>query len=65
MGDLDHASEIFEETEKESAHLGMLADQKTATMSIAAIAFVQRDFVTAETKYREALDFALALKNQQ
>ena len=48
MGDLDRASELFEESEKRSEQLGMITDQETALISMAGIQFVQHNFSTAK-----------------
>ncbi len=65
MGDLERASELFEEAQRKSTERGMLADQKTAIMSIAAIAFLRHDYATAEKDYQESLELARRLNDQQ
>ncbi len=65
MGDLDRASELFEESEKRSEQLGMMTDQETALISLAGIQFVQHNFTTAERDYQQALQLARRLNNQQ
>jgi len=65
MGDLDRASDLFEESEKKSEQLGMITDQKTALMSIAAIRYVQHDYSAAERDYKQALQLARQLDDQK
>ena len=65
MGDLDRASELFEESEKSSERLGMIIDQTTAVLNIGVIQFVQHQFSNAERNYQQALQLARQEDNQQ
>ncbi len=65
MGDLDRASELFEESEKRSEQLGMITDQMTSLMSIAAIRFDQHYFSAAASDFQQALQLARQQGNQQ
>jgi tetratricopeptide (TPR) repeat protein len=65
MGDFERASELFEELEKRSEELGMITDQTTALMSIAAIRFDQHYFQAAEKDYQQALQLARRVNNQE
>jgi CHAT domain-containing protein len=65
MGDLDRASELFEESERNSERLGMVTDQTRAVLNIGAIQFVQHRFSTAERNYQQALRLARQEDSQQ
>jgi CHAT domain-containing protein len=65
MGDLDRASELFEESEKSSERLGMIIDQTTAVLNIGVIQFVQHQFSSAERNYQQALQLARQEDNRQ
>ncbi len=65
MGDFERASELFEESEKRSEQLGMLTDQTTALMSIAAIRFVEHQLSAAEMNYQQALQLARRANNRE
>jgi CHAT domain-containing protein/tetratricopeptide (TPR) repeat protein len=65
MGDLDRASELFEESEKSSERLGMISDQTRAVLNIGVIQFVQHHFSNAERDYQRALQLARQEDNQQ
>ncbi len=65
MGDLDRASELFEESEKRSEQFGMITDQMTSLTSIAAIRFDQHYFSEAARDFQQALQLARRQGNQQ
>jgi CHAT domain-containing protein len=65
MGDLDRASELFQESERSAERLGMVVEQTTAYLNIGAIQFVQHRFSPAEQNYQEALQLARKEDNQQ
>jgi CHAT domain-containing protein/tetratricopeptide (TPR) repeat protein len=65
MGDIDRASELFEESEMSAERLGMVVEQTTAFLNIGAIEFVQHRFSTAERNYQQALRLARQEDNQQ
>lgn len=65
MGDIDRASELFEESERSAERLGMVIEQTTAFLNIGAIEFVQHRFSTAERNYQQALRLARQEDNQQ
>jgi CHAT domain-containing protein/tetratricopeptide (TPR) repeat protein len=65
MGDLDRASELFEESEKSSERLGMISDQTRAVLNIGVIQFVQHRFSNAERDYQQALQLARQEDNKQ
>jgi CHAT domain-containing protein/tetratricopeptide (TPR) repeat protein len=65
MGDLERASELFEESEKRSEQLGMITDQMTSLLSIAAIRYDQHDFPAAEIDFQQALQLARRVNNQK
>jgi CHAT domain-containing protein/tetratricopeptide (TPR) repeat protein len=65
MGDLERASELFEESEKRSEQLGMISDQMTSLLSIAAIRYDQHDFPAAEIDFQQALQLARRVNNQK
>jgi CHAT domain-containing protein/tetratricopeptide (TPR) repeat protein len=65
MGDLDRASDLFEESEKKSEQLRMIADQETAVMNIAAIKGIQHDFPKAREDYQLALKLASQVDDKQ
>src|SRR5271156_3741867 len=64
MGDLDRASELFEESEKSSERLGMISDQTKAVMDLGMIQHVQHRLSGAEGDYQEALVLARRADNQ-
>ena len=65
MGDFERASELFEQSEKRSEQLGMITDQMTSLMSLAAIQFVQHHLSAAETDYQRALQLARRVNNRE
>ncbi|HXP08700.1 MAG TPA: tetratricopeptide repeat protein, partial [Acidobacteriaceae bacterium] len=65
MGDLDRAKELFEESDRKSAQLSILTDQKTALMSIASIRLIQHDTSAAEQYYQRALKLARQTSSKQ
>ena len=65
MGDLDRASELFEESERSSERLGMITDQRRAVLNIGTIQFVQHRYSIAERTYQQALQLARQQDSQQ
>ena len=65
MGDLERASELFEEAEKSSERLGMITDQTRAVLNIGVIQFVQHRYSIAEQDYQQALQLSRQEDNQQ
>ena len=65
MGDLDRASELFEQAEKSAERLGMITDRTVAVMNLGMIEQIQHNFAAAETNYQQALQLARRAGNEQ
>jgi CHAT domain-containing protein len=58
MGDIERASELFDQSEKKASQLGLLVEETDSVASLATIRFLQHDFAAAEKDYQQALDLA-------